>query len=57
MPKSDKELTIDVVNTFIEAWFSRPTATAVALQADAVTDLIQQVHKTISSLPHNCQPE
>lgn len=47
--KSDKELAIEVVVSFMEGWNSR-SGTA-PLTADNVSNLIKSVYKTISELP------
>ena len=46
MGKTDKELTIEVVNNFIANWNGK------TLQSESVIDLIQCVYKTISELPN-----
>lgn len=48
MSKTDKELTVEVVNTFVTAWFSK--STTKSLSGDDLTRLIEDVHKTISTL-------
>lgn len=51
MNKSDKELTVDVVNTFIQSWNAKNST--VALNSDDVVNMIGAVYKTIHSLPCN----
>ena len=48
MNKTDKELTIDVVNTFIQSWNAKDGT--CALKADDVIDLIKCVYQEIHSL-------
>lgn len=47
--KSDKELTIEVVISFMDGWNSR--GGTAPLTADNVNNLIKSVYKTISELP------
>lgn len=46
--KTNKELTVDVVNTFIQSWNAKSGTSP--LKADDVTDLIKCVYNTINSL-------
>ena len=48
MNKTDKELTVEVVNTFVEAWNGKSNTNA--LNADNLVDLIKCVYNTIHSL-------
>ncbi len=49
MAKTDKELTIEVVNTFIASWNNSPKTNAI--NSPQLIDLIKTVHKTIQDLP------
>ena len=48
MSKTDKELTIEVTNTFITSWFSRDNLPP--LKGKDVTDMIKSVYQTVKSL-------
>lgn len=48
MSKSNKELTVEVVNTFVSSWFSRTNTTA--LDGEDLVSIIKDVYATISSL-------
>lgn len=49
MSKTDKELTVEVVNNFISSWDSAERTNAI--DSPQLINLIQSVHKAISSLP------
>lgn len=48
MEKTDKELTIEVVNTFIQSWQAKSNTTP--LKANDIKDLINTVYNTVHSL-------
>ena len=49
MLKTDKELTVEIVCTFISSWNAKNSTNAI--DAKHVPDLITTVHKALSSLP------
>lgn len=49
MSKTDKELTVEIVNNFITSWNNRPTTTT--FQGPELEKLIQDVYAIIQSLP------
>lgn len=51
MPKTDKELTVEVVNTFVASWNAKNSTNA--MKGDDVIDLINNVYETIQSLDDN----
>lgn len=48
MSKTNKELTIEVTNTFIASWFGRDNLSP--LKGKDVTDIIKVVYQTVKSL-------
>lgn len=50
MPKTNKELTAEIVSTYIQAWFG--SSRTAAMKAEDVADIIKLVHSTISALPN-----
>lgn len=55
MSKSDKELTVEVVNTFVQSWNDKNNTSA--LSVENVTDLIKAVHSTVKNLNVSDKPE
>ena len=55
MSKTDKELTVEVVNTFVSSWFSKSNTSA--LTGAALVSLIEDVYQTISSLGETDKPQ
>lgn len=53
MVKTDKELTVEVVNNFVNSWNARSNTTA--LQSSDLKDLIKTVYKTIKDLPEDTE--
>jgi len=49
MSKTDKELTTEIVTSYIESWNARNTANPI--NKPQLIDLIQTVYKTIQDLP------
>ncbi|WP_348922040.1 hypothetical protein [Enterococcus rotai] len=49
MSKTDKELTAEIVNNYLAAWFS--SGKTSPLDFDSLQNLIKQTHKTIQDLP------
>ena len=49
MPKTDKELTSEIVCTFIQVWSQRPSNASV--NTNDLLDLIKNVYKVVSELP------
>ena len=49
LAKTDKELTTEIVNTFVSSWNSKNNTQV--LNSKHLIDLIQTVHKTIRELP------
>lgn len=48
MSKTDKELTVEVVNAYIQSWFLRTNT--LSMKPDEVINLIDSVYNTISKL-------
>jgi len=53
MAKTDKELTVEVVNTFVTAWFSK--SSNASLKGDTLPELIKDVYTTIANLEEDKQ--
>lgn len=49
MSKNDKELTVEVVTSFLQSWFSSPRTAPVKIED--VNAMITSVYTTIHSLP------
>ncbi|HBL85263.1 MAG: hypothetical protein A2Y17_03450 [Clostridiales bacterium GWF2_38_85] len=54
MSKSNKELTIEVVNSFMQSWSIKNNT--LAIQSDQLIELIKKVNRTICNLdiPNEC---
>lgn len=48
MPKTDKELTVEIVNNHISSWDSAPNTKPI--KSDALISLIKAVHSTLKEL-------
>jgi hypothetical protein len=51
MAKTDKELTVEIVNSVVTSWNSREGA--ALLQPTDVSEFIKSIYNTISTLPTN----
>lgn len=49
MAKTNKELTAEIVSTYIQAWFS--SSRTAAMKANDVADIIAVVYDAIAGLP------
>lgn len=49
MCKTDKELTVEIVNNFITDWYSSNKTTPI--NSTGLEDLIKSVHSTLQNLP------
>lgn len=52
MPKTDKELTVELVSAYISAWFSRENVLR-PLDGETVTALVKDSYNAIHSLPES----
>jgi predicted transcriptional regulator len=49
MAKTDKELTAEIVNTYVSSWNGAHNTQPI--KTDVLLNIIKSVHKTISELP------
>ena len=50
MPKTDKELTAEIVNCFVKSWNENTSTPSSHINLDELCETITKVHETIQSL-------
>lgn len=55
MSKTDKELTVEVVNNYVSSWNASDRTNAI--KSDVLQALIKDVHRTIQNLPESTKQE
>lgn len=55
MSKTDKELTVEVVNTFVQSWNAKNNT--VGIQSNQLPDIIKSIYKTIHNLNDGSKEE
>lgn len=53
MSKTDKELTVEIVNSFVKSWNENTSANSSNINLDDLCETISKVYETIKSLDNH----